>query len=253
MIPDDEVSSSTTSGSSEISLVSFVGFQEHLVMNFLKTFVNNNVKEILLFSSMVQKTATEQYIINLELRKKAIRFIRDILGNKVHISLTEMENIWDFQDYYVRLSQNLVEKAIVNISAGPAVFAAAGIIWAMENNHYISYSVEYHNNGKLISSVFNLLDLRPYINSVFSTDNVDKMIVNAMREGKFDTLQIYKQINEVLKYRISLRSIEIHLRKLNQLGIIDITKGRVNKVSFSQNWSKIGYLLKNSRIRRHES
>lgn len=247
MTLDDEDSSSPKDTIQPITLVSFIGFQEHLVMNFLKTFIGKGIKEVLLFSSRPRKTIREeQAAISLELRNKAIRFFRDSLGDKVSIAVIELENIWDFQDYYVRLSERSVEKAIINISAGPAVFAAAGMIWAMENGHRVSYSVEYHNNGKLVSSVFNLLDLRPYINSIFSTDNVDKMIINALRKGKNDTLQIHRQINDIMKYRISLRSVENHLRKLNNLGIVDITKGKVNRISLSQSWSKIGFLLRKS-------
>lgn len=244
----DEIHSSLKSEVPIFSLISFVGFQEHLVMNFLKTFMRNGVKEVLLFSSKVQEIAKEPLgNVNIDIRKKAIRFIRDSLGNETRILLIEMENIWDFQDYYARLSREPVEKAIINISAGPAIFAAAGMIWAMENNHHISYSVEYHHNGELVSSVFSLLDLRPYINSIFSTDNVDKMIINALREGKSDTLQVYRQINEVLNYRISLRSIENHVTKLSKLGIVDITKAKINKISFSQSWSKVGFALREYR------
>ena len=248
MIQSDEISSSLKDEPNKLSLISFVGFQEHLVINFLRTFISNGVREVLLFSSKMEEAQKDRLgAINLYLRKKAVQFVRDSLGYEVRILLIEIDNIWDFQNYYVRLSQEPIEKAIINISAGPAVFAAAGIIWAVENNHDISYSVEYHNEGKLVSSVFNLVDLRPYVDSIFSTDNVDKMIIKALKNGEADTLQIYRYINETLKYRISLRSVEIHLIKLNKWDIVDITKAKVNKISLSENWSKVGSAFEKSR------
>lgn len=242
MALNDEDSSSPIGVSKNLTLVSFVGFQEHLVMNFLRTFIGKGVTEILLFSSRPHNTIRdEQTKLNIELRNKAVQFSKDSLGTEASIVVIQLENIWDFQEYYVRLSQRPIEKAIVNISAGPAVFAAAGMIWAMEKDHYVSYSVEYHSSGKLVSSVFNLLDLRPHINSIFLTDNVDKMIIDTLRNGSVDTLQIHRQINDVMKYRISLRSVEIHLGKLNKLGIVEITRGKVNKINLSQSGTKIGF------------
>ena len=241
MALDDEAMSSLVDVGQSITLVTFIGFQEHLLMNFLKTFIGNGVKEVLLFSGSLQMAARERQVtVDIELRKKAIHFIRDSLGEGVSIVLIEFENIWDFQDYYIKLSQRPIKHAIINISAGPAVFSAAGMVWALEFGHKVSYSIEYHNNGKLVSSVFSMLDLKPYINSIFSTDNVDKMIMGALRKEKYDTLQIYRYINDDMGYTLSLRSVEIHLEKLSKLGVVDITKGRVNRISFSQNWSKIG-------------
>ncbi|QRF75593.1 hypothetical protein Thermo_01098 [Thermoplasmatales archaeon] len=241
MTDNDEKYSSLNSEKNNITLVTFIGFQEHLVLNFLRTYLRNGVKEVMLFSSIPQRNATEgKSTIDREIREKAIKLIRDSSGEDVTIIVKEIENIWDFQDYYFQLSRKAVEDAIINLSAGPAVFSAAGMIWALEHGYRVSYSVEYHDDGKLVSSVFSLLDLRPYINSVFSTDNVDKMILSALKKGKSDTLQINRYINDITDYRISLRTVEIHLGKLNKLGIIDITKGRVNKLTFSQKWSKIG-------------
>lgn len=235
MKQDDEEYSSSSHIKKQLALISFIGFQEHLVINFLKTFMGSDVGDILFFTSFERAVARENLgQMNLTLRKKAIEFIRTTLGNKVQIQIIEMKNIWDFQDYYAQLSKKHFEKAILNISAGPAVFSAAGIIWAMENNQSISYSVEYHNSGELVSSVFSTLDLKPYINSIFSTDRVDKVILESLRAGKNDTLQVHEYLNDKAGFDLSLRSVEIHLQKLYKLGIIDITKGKVNRVSFSQ-------------------
>jgi hypothetical protein len=245
MIHKDEKISSSMNGESGITLVTFIGFQEHLVINFLKTYIQNGVKEVLMFTSVPPKSEIDgQMSINIEIRKKSVNLIRDALGDRTTIKFVELENIWDFQEYYFNLSRFPIESAILNISAGPAVFSAAGMIWALEHGHSVSYSVEYHNNVRLISSVFALLDLRPYINSIFSTDNVDRMVMSALKNGRSDSLQIHEYVKSVIGFKISLRSIEIHINKLHDLGIVEITRGRVNKISFSQKWSKIGALLR---------
>ncbi len=245
MIHNDENSSSLISNKTKITLVSFIGFQEHLVINFLKTYIKRDVREVILFTSVLPKSEMEgQTRINVEIRKKCISLIRDSLGNMATIRLIELENIWDFQEYYSNLSKVFMDRAILNISAGPAVFSAAGMIWALENGHSVSYSVEYHNGVRLVSSVFALLDLRPYINSIFSTDNVDKMIIDGLKNGLSNTLQLHEYVKSVMRFNISLRSIENHIKKLYNLGIVEITRGRINKISFSQNWSKIGALLR---------
>ena len=245
MIHDDEYSSSPKGNENNVTLVTFIGFQEHLVMNFLKTFIKKGVKEVLLFTSIPPRLEIdEQQKKNLEIRKKCVSFVRDSLGEGTTIKIVELENVWDFQEYYFNLSRFSMDRAILNISAGPAVFSAADMIWALEHGYSVSYSVEYHNKATLVSSIFALLDLRPYINSVFSTDNVDKMIMNALKKGHNNSLQIHEYVKSVMGFRISLRSIEIHIKKLNDLGIIDITRGRLNMISFSQQWSKIGVLLR---------
>lgn len=245
MIHNDEVISSPRGIKSNITLVTFIGFQEHLVMNFLKTFIKKGVKEVLLFTSIPPRSELdEQQKKNLEIREKCVSFVRNSLGEEATIKIIELENIWDFQEYYFNLSRFSMESAILNISAGPAVFSAAGMIWALEHGYSVSYSVEYHNNDGLITSVFALLDLRPYINSIFSTDNVDKMIIDALKKGNKNSLQIHKFVISEMGFGISLRSIEIHIKKLNDLGIIDITRGRINMISFSQQWSKVGALLR---------
>ena len=245
MIHNDENYSSPIDKKSNITLVTFIGFQEHLVINFLKTYIKNGVKEVLLFTSVPPKAEiTGQMRTNIEIRKKCVSLIRDSLGDRASIKFVELENIWDFQEYYFNLSRFSMDSAILNISAGPAVFSAAGMIWALEHGHSVSYSVEYHNNVRLVSSVFALLDLRPYINSIFSTDNVDRMIMDALKKGRSNSLQIHEYVKNVMRFNISLRSIEIHIKKLYDLGIIEITRGRINKVSFSQKWAKVGALLR---------
>lgn len=245
MIHDDEYSSSPKGNENNVTLVTFIGFQEHLVMNFLKTFIKKGVKEVLLFTSIPPRLEIdEQQKKNLEIRKKCVSFVRDSLGEGTTIKIVELENVWDFQEYYFNLSRFSMDRAILNISAGPAVFSAAGMIWALENGHSVSYSVEYHNGVRLVSSVFALLDLRPYINSIFSTDNVDKMIIDGLKNGLSNTLQLHEYVKSVMRFNISLRSIENHIKKLYNLGIVEITRGRINKISFSQNWSKIGALLR---------
>ena len=247
MKSNDEIFSSSSNESRFEILVSFVGFQEHLVMNFLNTFLRPGVKEVWLFTSAIRTINLEKkQITNLELQKKAINLIEKTLNKSNVAKIFELENIWDFQEYYFHLSSFKGTDAIINISAGPSVFSAAGMIWALEHGYTVSYSVEFYDSSRLVSSVFNVLDLKPYISSIFSTDNVDKMIIEALKNGKNDTIQIHKYLNKVLGYELSLRSIENHLLKLNNLEIVEITRGKTNKVNLSQKLNKFGFLLKKS-------
>ena len=66
------------------------------------------------------------------------------------------------------------------------------------------------------------------------------MIMGALWKDRYDTLHIYRHINDAIGYTLYLRSVDIHLEKLSKLGIVDITKRGVNRIRFSQNWSKTG-------------
>ena len=247
MKSNDAFSSSSSSDPGYENLVTFVGFQEHLVINFLRTFLKKGVKEVWLFTSATRTIYLEKnQITNLELRKRAIDLIEKTLDDGNVAKVFELENIWDFQEYYFYLSQFEGTRAIINISAGPSVFSAAGMIWALEHGYTVSYSVEFYNNSKLVSSVFNFLDLKPYISFIFSTDNVDKMIIESIKNGKNDTLQIHRYLNRVLGYELSLRSIESHIQKLHGLEIVEVIRGKTNKINLSQKLNKFGFLLKKS-------
>lgn len=242
---NDEQFTSSISKHGSTALVSFVGFQPHLVINFLNKFLKMNVSEVILFSSKVNTLVSKrESTANEKIAREALELISSAGCESIKATIIRLQNIWDFQEYYIKLSEIISERAVINISAGPAVFAAAGMIWALERGHRISYSVEYHNKNGLISSVFTELDLRPFVNSTFSTDNVDSMILRSLRTGDSDTIKIHEWLNIILGYRISLRAVESHLSKLSKLGIVEITKGRVNKVSISENLTKIGYFQK---------
>lgn len=70
------------------------------------------------------------------------------------------------------------------------------------------------------------------------------MIMGALWKDRYDTLHVYRPINDVIGYTLYLRLVDIHLEKLSKLGIVDITKRRVNRIRFSQNWRTTGSALK---------
>ena len=70
------------------------------------------------------------------------------------------------------------------------------------------------------------------------------MIMGALWKDSYDTLHVYRPINDVIGYTLYLRLVDIHSEKLSKLGIVDITKRRVNRIRFSQNWRTTGSALK---------
>ena len=257
MLNNDDKITSFNVRSNRNTIVSFIGYQEHLVLRFIETFIDKDIDQFLLFTSKFNKDDDTTYREkNFEIRKKVTDFIKNKKNNEIPIYLFEIGNIWDFTEYYKALSSEKVLHAIINISAGPSVFSAACMVWAMVNGHEISYSIENRLNGKPISTIFNLIEIKSYLNSVFTTDNVDKMIIDTIKKINtypLNTLDIHNYINNNLRFTLSLRTVEIHLNKLYKMGIVDIRRGKINIISFTDNWKKIEsfskiFLTKKSRL-----
>ncbi|MGC8656967.1 MAG: hypothetical protein ACP5RS_06400 [Thermoplasmata archaeon] len=236
MLKDEKISSLK----SPETLVLFIGFRKHLVMEFLKTFKSPGIEHIVIFYSKKSEGIDRKNLMkNKKLINDAILFIKNNFNKNLIIKEMEIGNIWSFNEFYNELHKINAKKAILNISAGPSTFSAAGILWAIEKKHYIAHSVEFYLDGKLSSCIFNLINVNPYVSSIFETDNLDKMIINCLRNGAKSTVEICEIINDNMHYKISLRSIEMHIKKLNNLGILDISKGKVNRISFSTDLEKV--------------
>lgn len=221
------------------TLVSFVGVREYLVYEFLRPYVenkNNNLKKIFLFSSVKQENE-DPYIHSksMEIMEKIVKQII-VLRPDVEIEEIFLENIWDIKYCLGKLSAIDSKVASVNITAGPSTFSVASLLWAIENNYFIEHSVETVNKliGKIV--VFQRINIIPYFKSIFEIDNVDREIIAFLKRGATTTNKLRLHLKEEKRMEMTLRTIESRVSKLNEMGIIKISKGRVNIIELGNDY-----------------
>ena len=223
-------------------LITFVGFKEYLVINFIKDNLTYNPLNIYIFTSKQDK------ILNSNKEKLLNETILDRLKIMVHernegIKIKEFRtgNLWDIKYYYQNLTKLPKANYIINVSSGPGVYSAASMIWALETDNKISYSIENWHNRELQSAIFRNLNMRPFEIFNFKLDNLDKYIVKALEAGRTNTDQIRKYLKTNLNYEVSLRNIQVHLKKLSESGIIELAGTKTYSISFSDDFRKLGY------------
>lgn len=224
------------------TVVSFVGVREYLVSEFLNPYLwvrDNGLKKVVLFSS------TEGSDQDLEIYKKSREILEKVSSEvkarrpNVELEIILLKNIWDIKALLVMLSKVKANKASVNITAGPSSFSVACLLWAIENDYFVEHSVETNNKftGKVV--VFRRINVIPYFKSIFSLDNTDKEIILFLKEGPSTTNKIRQHLKNMKHFELTLRTIENRVSKLNEKGIITVSKGRNNIIDLSDDFKKL--------------
>jgi|ACXJ01.1.fsa_nt_gi hypothetical protein len=224
------------------TIVTFVGIREYLVSEFLNPYIldrYNGLKRVVFFSS------TEESDEDAEIYKKSKEILQRISQeveehrSDVKIELILLRNIWDIKTCLARLSTIKATKASVNITAGPSSFSVACLLWAIENGHFIEHSVETNNRltGKVV--VFRRINVVPYFKSIFALDNIDKEIISFLKEGSSISTKIRQYLRNIKHFELTLRTIENRVSKLNEDGIVKISKGRNNIIDLSDDFKKL--------------
>ncbi|KJE50058.1 MULTISPECIES: hypothetical protein [Acidiplasma] len=238
MVQNDEINSSLKN----IDFITFVGFKRHLVLRFLEDNLKNYFpNNIYVFTSNMDEPLDENFRtkqeILLELEKLADR-------RQINIKKYFQNDLWNIKYYYKTLN-SLPNKTryIINISAGPSVFAAAGMLWALQHNYYVSYSVEHYEHRQLISCVFRNINMRSVSNLTFNTNNVDKFIIEALKNGMNNTNGIRLFLLKNYNYQTGLRNIQEHIKKLEELGLIRLSGNKGWEINFSDDLEALGYTV----------
>ncbi len=222
------------------TLVSFVGFNPDLVIEFLRPYINKRVKsveKIILFSSKDSRNPlTDNKAEGVMRQVKTF-----IIANAANVKITEvfMKNMWDLREYRSKLLETAAIDASINLTAGPAIFSLAGMLWAIENNHFIEHSIESTLPLVGKSIVFNKIDLNPFMKTIFSVDETDRLIIGYVRRFSRTTVEIKEYVESEARLHLTLRTIENRLKRLEKMKIVSIVRGKVNKIYLSEELKKL--------------
>ena len=224
------------------TLISFIGVTENLVFEFFKPYITINydtLKRIILFTKSFNSNEEDEIQRKSQTLLKNVELFLGKMFPQVEIKIIYMKNMWNLKDYYSTFKEIKSEKASINITAGPSVYSIAGLMWAIEHNHFVEHSVEAFNSVTGRSVVFNRIDVNPYFKSIYFTDNIDKVILKALDGAQLTTNYIRKYIINTIGDDLSLRTIQNRVNKLKEYGIVSISVGRQNTIQLSDEMKKI--------------
>lgn len=222
-------------------LITFVGFKDYLVLNFIRDNLRNEPENLYIF------TSKNMYIGFTGERPKnevILDQAKNFLKNKYKpIKITEFRtsNLWDIKFYYNKLRSLPKGKYIVNISSGPGIYSAASMLWSIESSNEISYSVEIRDGETVKSSIFKNLNLFPFSYLSFKSDNLDRYIVEAIKNGMNTTKEIKDYLWKEMDYKTSVRNIQFHITELVEAGVLSISGSKPYNISFSSYMENLGY------------
>jgi len=217
------------------TLVTFVGFKADLVIEFLRPYISRKehlIEKIVLFTSSPINFSSADNLSEETLNQVKGFLKENSLGTKV-IEI-RMKNMWDLREYRSKLQEIKTNKASINLTAGPAVFTLSGLLWAIENNHFIEHSIE--SNIPLVgrSVVFKRINLNPFMKTLFSTDKIDRLILDFIKVNSRTTNEIKLYLETMYGKSMSLRTVENRVNKLEEMDIVSISKGRIHRIYLSE-------------------
>ena len=141
---EDEKISSLKHG---VNLVTFIGYREYLVLNFIRDNIKVNPSIIYIFSSKLPMLISEQQNAQNEIILKNLKEYVKMNNKDVQIIENRTDNLWNIKCYYRTLKRLPTNSHyIINISSGPGVYSSAAMLWALETENQISFSVESRHN-----------------------------------------------------------------------------------------------------------
>lgn len=227
------------------TLITFVGVRDYLVTEFLKPYLIDKtilLKKIVFFSSYSDNDNDSEYHNKSKLLLDNL--LKDVASRRpgILIEVKLLENIWDIRLFLAKLKEIKAHKASINLTAGPSSFSIASLLWAVENGHYIEHSVESNNKftGRIV--VFRRINIIPYFKSLFFLDKIDRTIISCLKEGSKTTKNIRFFLNNENNENLTLRTVEYRVAKLNEMGIVSVTKGRNNYVDLSDDYKNVSFV-----------
>jgi len=224
------------------NLITFVGYREYLVLNFIRDNIKLDPSIIYIFTSRAPLLISEQQTALNEIILKKLKEYVKTIKNNIKIIENRTDNLWNIQ-YYYRTLKNLPtdSKYIANISSGPGAYSAASMLWALETDNQISYSIELREGRKLQSAIFRNLNMKLFSYYNFKTDNLDRLIINALEQGNNTTTSIKDYLWDQKRYKTTLRNIQSHVHELCNQRILSIEGNKSYIIHFSDEFRKLGY------------
>lgn len=190
MAYDDEIISTLKENTQPLTLISFVGFQKHLVMTFFqqaKKLFGNQIRIIYLFHGQ------DTYIAQVDPRFLELRSSLNKEFNEnwkgVEIRWISLRNLWDIKEIYGKMEDVIGDRFVINISAGPSIFGAASLLFGLKKGSTVIGHVierpEPLKENKIESesyelfSIFTFIDLDPYL-SLVRLNHVERAILRAI-------------------------------------------------------------------------
>ncbi len=236
---EDEKISSLKHG---VNLVTFIGYREYLVLNFIRDNIKVNPSIIYIFSSKLPMLISEQQNAQNEIILKNLKEYVKMNNKDVQIIENRTDNLWNIKCYYRTLKRLPTNSHyIINISSGPGVYSSAAMLWALETENQISFSVESWHNKILQSAVFRNLNMQAFSYFNFKTDNLDRLIITALENGNRTTIEIKEYLWKQKGYKTTLRNIQVHIRELCTSGVLMTDGNKPSTISFSTEFTKLGY------------
>jgi len=225
-----------------VNLITFVGYKEHLVLNFIRDNIKINPLRIYIFTSKAPLLIREQQNALNEIILKKLKEYVKTEGSNIKIIENRTDNLWNIKYYYKTLkSLPANSHYIINISSGPGVYSSAAMLWALETDNQISYSIESRQGRILQSAVFRNLDMKLFSFFNFKTDNLDRLIINALEHGNNTTISIKDYLWSQKRYKTTLRNIQSHVHELCNQEILTTDGNKPSIIYFSDEFRKLGY------------
>jgi hypothetical protein len=232
-----------------INLITFVGYREYLVLNFIRDNIRVNPSIIYVFTSKLTLLHSEQKNAQNEVILQKMKEYIKAADKDTKIIENRTDNLWNIKYYYRTLKLLPAEcNYIINISSGPGVYSSAAMLWALETDNQISYSVESWNNKTLQSAVFRNLNMKSFSYFNFKTDNLDRLIISALENGNRTTTEIKEYLWKEKQYNTTLRNIQFHIRELCTAGVLVTDGNKPSTISFSNEFTKLGYSSSDFRV-----
>jgi len=234
----------------QMAIVSFVGFQSHLVVGFFKQArevypVHSGT--IYLIHSKREDVSSDQYAKYSLVRAELDQELNES-WDTFNVKEITLRNIWDIREIIENLNNIIEEKCLVNLSAGPSVFASSVVLWGMgRRSLLIGHIIERTEKSlKRLGEesniyIFSFIDLKPYFFYV-NLDHISKTILKAIASGSQISSSILTFVRKSYEEhdKISLRSIQMKLNNLEGLGIIKSYKaGKSKNYLISDDLAKI--------------
>jgi len=224
------------------ALITFVGFREHLSAGFIKEIDVHpyNVRKIYLFTSSPVAGRLDQET-DLTIKKnlsKCERESRTRFGEDVEIKSVELDEIWEISKIYPVFDIIKERTGIVNLSAGPSAFSLSLLLWVINRPGFmLSHVKELNRTIENTPEVyeFRVFNIIPYLNLILNLDDQTRKIIEIIGNNNFRINELLKILNEGLnrKNQMPYRSLYERLKRLQNLGIVEITKNRYLKVRIS--------------------
>lgn len=192
--------------------ICFVGFEEDLVLPFIRKISDYDISRFVLVRSD-SKPDNEKRILNDMILSKAKELINESFS-KIDIDEVGFRDIWNFYEYIKFISQYADWSLYVNVSAGPSTFSSAVTLYSALNGHHIFYNVE-ERMGK--RSFFVEADLTP-LRYFFSLDSTDKAITSIIGSKTMTRKEIYRQLSR--NGKITERAVSYRVEQLVYHGLL---------------------------------